>query len=385
MAVSAGPAAAGLEYFAVNDGANDADIRVFSYDTVAKAVSLVDTVTLTGNNTANAKMVSAGTDLSFWAGGSGGAGSTGEGVERFSPNAPATAWSSDVYVKMNGETGASEYYDSNVRGAVNSDTVGPGGAELADGTILFADVRSDTYAVGDATGQSGTVTAVFTADAQHMGNLNTTLGGVGQGENPADVASTVAGSAGRFAVTGGARDLNVMVYNADGTFRGNLTNLSGGSNSAVGSMKTPGMGDVILQLDANRSTSPTIRVCGRSVAEPTFDTLLVPQFTVPIPTTGAYFIEATDVDGTQSGLIMVVGEARGGGTGDSPAVQFFDTAGNPTTPNPFRLEDIDPTLNSTDPRGAALFEVEETGAPIPEPAPVGLLGLALLATRRRRN
>jgi hypothetical protein len=376
LALSMSTAFGGLDYFAIQNGGSTS-IRIFSYDTVAKTVALVDTVTTTASGSGHVKVVSAGSDLSFWAGVSSGA---SDGVERFTGD--GSSWANNVYVKMNAETAAGEYYDTSVasRVGLNTDTVGPGAAELDDGTIFVAEAREDTYAMGDITGQSGTVTAVFTADALHMGDLDSTLGGL-SASRPADVASTIAGSANRFVTTGGLGDFDVMVYNADGTFKGDLTNLAGGGRSGVGSMKVSGSGDVILQIASDRSTNPIIKINGRSVTEgAAFDSIVISEFSIVKPA-GDYFVEAYDVDGTQSGLIMVVGEVRR--SGDSPGVWFFDTSGNPTTTNPFYLKDLDASLSDVDTRGAGLFEA--AALPVAEPAGVGIAGLALLGLRRRRS
>jgi hypothetical protein len=129
-------------------------------------------------------------------------------------------------------------------------------------------------------------------------------------------------------------------------------------------MKTKAMGDVILQVGSDRSPAPTMKVSGRSCAEGTFDNLVISEFGITKPATGDYFVEAHDVDGTQSGLIMVVGDGRR--SDDSPSVQFFTTGGVATTTNLFYLKDYDSSFVAGQkyPRGAALFKTVAAGGTI---------------------
>lgn len=380
-----GTARAGLDYFAVNSGGSDDTTYVFTYDTVAKTVALVykaPWVAVSGANHPSDR-VSAGADYSFWTGGSMTA--AAGGVERFT-TADKLAWTSSLQVTMYNETGAQEFYDSTVRGAVNAAPVGCGAAELADGTVFAGESRINAYGVGSHVGHIGDDPAIWTADAQHLGILAAPgLGGTGSnGENAADVASTVAGAANRFAVTGVEGNDHTYVYNSDGTFKAELTDLGTLQLSGLGSMKTAPLGDVILQLTSSHGTSPTIQVEGRWVTDALFDQVAISAFNVNKPGSGDFFFRATDVDGTESGLIMVVGHVL---SPDRVGVWFFDTAGNPTTTNPFDLSPFDSHLvGRTNASGAGLFAAEGDGELIPEPggAALLLLGGALGLRRRRR-
>jgi len=356
MVALARPVRGATDYIALVCGGKN-KVFVLSYDTVLKTLTLLDELPLTGGSSANgAKEVSGGVNGSFWVGSSG---SVSEGVERFIPNADMTEWSSHFFIKMNGEAGVNEFYDTVTpatgRGG-STDTVNPGAAELADGTFFVADTRVPIYGMGAKNDLwSAQLTAVFDPSGTKMGTLNDTMGAVSSA-NAADVTSTIKGSADRFVVTanvGSATD--IMVYNSDGTYKGVLTDVAAlTTRSGVGTMKTDSQGDVALILaTAGRAVKPATRVVGRSVADADFDTEIISDFTVVHPASGDYWIDVFDVDGTESGLIMLTGEARGAG-GDSATVQFFGTDGTATTASPFFLKDLHVDFTTEGVNGAGL-------------------------------
>lgn len=372
LTLSAATAGAATDYFVINRGDNSVS-HIFTYDTVAKTISEVGEVTWTLSGSNGGQRVTAGLDGAFWTGESG---SSVEGVERWIPNNDLTAWSNDFAINVAGTGGTS------------SDPVGPGAGELANGIFMAADMRNSHFGAGAVnsawSGTQSASTAFLTT-----GTLSPTLGSTGVGSTAADIATTIAGSSNRFILTSNLNNSDIVVYEGDATPRdtdNTLTNLTNETlYSAIGTMKTAAMGDVVLQLSSGRSLSPTITIQGRYVDDANFDNVAISSFTVPQPGSGPIWIEGTDVDGTQSGLIMVVGMARGT-AGDSIAVQFFNTDGTAHS-GMFYMRDYDIGLAtgtaSTYSSGAGLYF-----APVPEPATVALLtlgGLGLAATARRRR
>ena len=153
-----------------------------------------------------------------------------------------------------------------------------------------------------------------------------------------------------------------MVYNSNGTFKGYLTRLGTFSKHGIGNFKNATWGDLIIQLNGTRSDPALVAFNTRWVDDVLWDTQ-VSATTLPNVKgtgTGIYFIDPRNIDGTESGRIIVFGETRGGG-GDFYGVWIFESYDNgltwsPTTSNPVNLKNITGTpANVTGTDIAALF------------------------------
>ena len=386
-----------VDYFAVGQqGTTGGTIHVFTYDTVAKSVSHVTSFGSVGKpNTAVSVAALPGYGI---VAGESGSSQAWEGVSRWI-TADKLTWTNDLAVDMAGETGTGEFFDTGVRvGTATTDTATISAAMLKDESLFVVDSRSQGgnryYGVGNVTGQSGVVSAIFPSDAQHLGNL---VDNTGTDTQPINVAGTIEGTANRFAVsTEIGTTQGVMVYNNDGTFKGSITRLGGGQTwHDMGNFKSSDKGDLILQINGIRDYPATIQVDATSVADVGFNTQAF-VFSVPDPGTVPRWIQPQDVDGTESGLIVVLGQTRGGNLpgadGDVSSVQFFESADGitwtPTTQHPFRLQDVSGVpagLRYVESVAALYAAAEQDGGVIPEPAGLSLVGLGLMALRRKRR
>jgi len=307
------PLQAATDYFVVGakgGSSTPATLHIFSYD--SDTAQLTFHLTITNTHTCNMNMgLSALPGYGFVQG------------HRYAPHVERwvttdkVTWTSDLKIDIS-KTTAGAFLDSGFR-ASSLDVYACGVAMLKDGKIFITNDRSQTdakryYGLGDVGGLSGTVTAIFPRDTNHLGEL---ANNVGAEQRLRDVVGTIEGTANRFVTCSqpGGSDALVMVYEADGTYKGPITPTGTGSRG-LGVFKQPGLGDVVLQANTGTDYPATISIRGICVDDARFDTALF-SFAKRFESSGNFYINVgdgyIDIDGLESGRIIVLGEVRRGG------------------------------------------------------------------------
>jgi hypothetical protein len=331
LVVCAGlPAKSATDYFAVseqNSAWSYVKVHIFSYDTVAASVTYRTTVTNATSAYVNMTVgLSAVPNYGFIIGHR-----RAPNVDRYT-TANRTNWVSDLRIDMSLNTPGT-FYDTAIRSGSALEHYCVGVAMLKDGKVFITSDRNQAgnryYGLGDLTGLSGTVSAIFPQDANHLGNLAVVTG---SGEQTLwDVTSTIEGTANRFVTCNRNINGTVMVYNSDGTYKGAITPVGTGVR-ALGVFKATAKGDLILQAN-NRGYNSLIDIRGIYVDDSRFDTA---AFTKSHTCSGTYFNRGTsvDVDGLESGRIIVFGTVRGPGSVDKAGILniFESTDGTTWTP-----------------------------------------------------
>ena len=321
-------ARAATDYFAVAEQGtwNYVKIHIFSYDTIASNVTYRTTITNSTPDYVNFTVgLSAVPDYGFIVG------------HRRSPNVnrfvttDRTTWTRDLRIDLE-RTTAGAFLDSGYRSSANVSYY-HGVAMLKDGKVFITSGNGQTgnvrnYGLGDASGLSGTVTNIFTRDTDHLGNLADVFGSDGL----RDVTSTIEGTANRFVTcTVGGGSTTVMVYNANGTYKGAITPVGTGIRG-LGVFKSTAKGDLILQAN-NRGYNSPIDIRGIYVDDSRFNAV---AFDKSHTCSGTYFNRglSVDVDGLESGRIIVFGTVRGPGNVDKAGILniFESTDGTTWTP-----------------------------------------------------
>jgi hypothetical protein len=295
-------------------GAKDspAKLHIFSYDT--ESVQLTLHATITNTHSCNMNMgLSALPGYGFVQGHR-----HAPHVERWVTTDRVT-WTSDLKIDIS-KTTAGAFLDSGFR-LSSLDVFACGVAMLKNDKVFITSDRTQTgtkryYGLGDVSGLSGTVTAIFPRDANHLGDL---VDSAGSELYLRDVTATIEGTANRFVTcyqSGGA-SATVMAYNDDGTYKGALTPVGTGKRG-LGVFKQRGKGDIVLQANDNGDYPSTISVRGIRVDDANFNTA---AFTLshkfPQSTNFYNGRGPIDVDGLESGRIIVLDEGRRGGTTDT--------------------------------------------------------------------
>jgi hypothetical protein len=328
------PAWPATDYFAVaakGGGDPTSYVHIFSYDTITTSVTFRTTIT----NTTGGNMdmgLSALPNYGFIVGHR-----YPPSVDRYATTDQIT-WTNDLRLDI-AQTGPGAFWDSGVRtnrDPAKTENYCVGAAMLADGKVFITSdrIQSNTcyYGLGNVRGLSGTVTSIFPRDLDHLGVLANTAGAA---EGTLwDVASTIAGRANRFVTCN--RNINgaVMVYNADGTYRGAVTPV-GTNLRGLGVFKSLSMGDVILQVDCGSDFRSTISVRGICVDDARFNT---PAFTFTYRYNADYGFnqnQTPDVDGLESGRIIVLGMIRiESPYRQEPGLMIFESSNGGTTWTP---------------------------------------------------
>lgn len=319
------PLQAATDYFAVTQKSGD-KIHIFSYDTDATQVTYRTTIIAPSYSSYNMS-ISALPNHGFIIGRSGP--NTGTQTAMRYTTTDKNTWTLGLTIDLT-KTTTGAFGDSGIRSGFVTPPNGCGVAMLRDGKVFLTSDRDQGsgkryYGLGDVTGLSGTVSQIFPSDSAHLETLYDSAGSSTGYRRT--VTSTIEGSANRFVTcyVGGGASSTVMVYRADGTYKGNITPAGTGVRG-LGVFKTPSKGDIILQVNHTAATAANvaINVKGIRVSDDDFDSSAL-SFTHQgnESITNSFMCRSTvpAIDGLESGRIIVLGLVRK--TGDQEAMGFM--------------------------------------------------------------